>query len=220
MAKVFVGAPVRNRGWVLERHLEGVLDQDVDMEFCYILNDSTDDTEEILKGYGFPYITHNLGGNHGHTRGQYSFDSLSKLRNKLLDEFLKSDCDYLFSVDTDIIIPKGSLRQLIEDDKDVVSMLIKNHPTMQAHNVMIDGRHLPLVPEGVIECDLTGAVYLIKREVIEAGVRYAHSIRGEDVPFCESAKKEGYKLYCDTRLRPIHAYKRGVDLIAKAIPTK
>lgn len=215
MAKVFIGAPVRNRAWVLGRHLDSLMAQDVDKEFKYILNDSEDETEQILIDQGIPYVTHNLGKKYGHVRGQYSYGNLALLRNILLHEFLQSDCDYLLSIDTDIIIPEGSLQQLIDNDLDVCSMLIQNHPKIKAHNAMIGGRHVPEFKEGIIPVDLTGAVYLIKREVVEAGARYALHPIGEDEPFCEQARRHGYRLFVDTRLRPIHAYAEGAELIAK-----
>lgn len=221
VAKVFIGAPVRNRAWVLPRHLEALLNQDgIEKEFCYVVNDCDDNTQEILEHYGINYVIHNLGKTYGHIRGQYSIRNLAILRNRLIKEFLQSDCDYLFSVDTDVIIPKGSLKRLIDNDKDIVSMVIRNHPSFMAHNIMVNGRHLPLIPEGLIPVDVTGAVYLIKRRVIEAGVRYDYHVQGEDVAFCEKAKKLGFEIYCDTRLKPIHAYAEGVDLIAHVVSTK
>lgn len=215
MANVFIGAPVRNRAWIMERHLKSLKHQTVNKQFFYILNDSEDQTEQILNDHQIPYLTHNMGKTFGHLRGQYAYPNLALLRNKLLDEFLKSDCDYLFSIDTDIIIPEHSLEQLIENDKDICAMLIRNHPKIKAHNAMIGGKHVPKFSEGVIPVDLTGAVYLIKREVIEAGVRYGSHPIGEDAPFCEQAQQLGYELYVDTRLRPVHAYEEGVELVAK-----
>ncbi|WP_405153084.1 glycosyltransferase family 2 protein [Paenibacillus sp. FSL K6-0108] len=219
MAKVFIGAPVRNRAWIMERHLQSLKQQTVHKQFLYILNDSEDQTEQILNDHQISYLTHNLGKTFGHLRGQYSYHNLALLRNILVMEFLKSDCDYLFSIDTDIIIPEQSLEQLIENDKDICAMLIRNHPRIKAYNAMIGGKHISDFREGVIPVDLTGAVYLIKREVVEAGVRYgSHSI-GEDAPFCEQAQQLGYELYVDTRLRPVHAYEKGVELVAELAST-
>ncbi|PQP82109.1 hypothetical protein C0Q44_20880 [Paenibacillus sp. PCH8] len=214
MNHVFVGSPVRNRAWIMDRHLQSIKQQAVQKQYTYILNDSEDQTEDILHEHQIPYMTHNLGRTYGHMRGQYSYHHLALLRNVLLDEFLKSDCDYLFSVDTDIIIPEHSLQQLMDNDKDVCSMLIRNHPKVQAHNAMIGEKHISKFREGLFPVDLTGAVYLIKREVIEAGVRYGSHPTGEDAPFCEQARRLGFELYVDTRLRPVHVYAEGVELIA------
>jgi glycosyltransferase involved in cell wall biosynthesis len=227
--KIMVGAPVRNRGWILPQHIEAIQKQDVDIETCYILNDSTDDTEEVLKRYGCHYVTCNLEEmkTANHLRGAYSFTNLALLRNRLLDEFLKSDCDYLFSCDTDIIIPEGSLRQLVEDDKDIVSMLICNAVNALAFNFMMknpephddpayDFYHPFKVPKiGLNKVDLTGAVYLIKRKVITAGVHYGHHPQGEDIYFCKLASDLGFEMYCDTRLKPIHAFEKDKFLVAE-----
>lgn len=222
--KVMVGAPVRNRGWILPRHLDALLEQDeVEVEFLYVVNDCVDNTVDVLEHYNIPYVTNNLSAENSHERGYYKLDSLAVLRNRLLDEFIKSDCDYLFSIDTDIIIPDGSLKKLIEDDKEIISMLIKNNPTIPAHNIMRYSEefdrvaHFEITEEGIIEGDLTGAVYLIRREAIEAGVRYGYHWIGEDAYFSEKAKELGYKLYCDTRLRPIHAFDKQQDLVAEVI---
>lgn len=215
MAKIFIGAPVRNRAWIMERHLQSLKQQAVQKHFLYLLNDSEDQTEQLLNDHRIAYITHNLGKTFGHQRGEYSYCNLALLRNMLLDEFLKSDCDYLFSIDTDIIIPEHSLEQLIENDRDICAMLIRNHPKIKAHNALIGGKHIPEFREGIIPVDLTGAVYLIKREVIDAGVRYGSHPIGEDAPFCEQARQLGFELFVDTRLRPVHAYTEGVELIAQ-----
>jgi len=212
--KVMVGAPVRNRAWVLPRFIEAIKKQDIPFETCFIVNDCVDNTKELLDQAGFTTVLHNLNSNHGHVRGEYSLRNLALLRNVLLDKFLESDCNYLFSIDTDVIIPEGSIRKLVEADKDIISMLIRNHPTFMAHNILINNEHLPQIPEGIISIDVTGAVYLIKRHVIEQGVRYDYSPLGEDIPFCEEAKRKGFGIYCDTRLKPIHAYGEGVDLLA------
>lgn len=220
MGKVMVGAPVRNRAWILPRHIEGIQKQeDVYFQTCYILNDCTDNTEEILKRHGFHYVKKDMGRlkTVSEHRALYSFAHLARLRNALLEEFLQTDCEYLFSCDTDVIIPEGSLLKLIHHDVDIISMVIRNHPSMMAHNVINNYRHLVKIPYGLIPCEITGAVYLIKRKIIEAGVKYRSHRMGEDVPFCEDAKRKGFRIYCDTTLRPIHAYARGIDLVASVM---
>ncbi|SOC34971.1 methyltransferase domain-containing protein [Ureibacillus acetophenoni] len=215
--KVFVGAPVRNRAWILPRFFESLLQQNVKMETCFIVNDCDDNTIEVLEENRVNFIQKNFGKEFGSNRGEYSKKNLAILRNLLLEEFLKSDCEYFFSIDTDIIIPDGSLRKLLEDDKDIVSMIISNIPSGSAHNIYINQNHVSPVPEGIIPVDMTGAVYLIKREVIESGVGYAYDPKGEDVPFCRSAINAGFELYCDTRLRPIHVYEPNLELTANII---
>jgi len=48
-------------------------------------------------------------------------DSLvSRARNNVISHFLKTDADYLFTVDDDIGIPHDSIIKLIEADKDII----------------------------------------------------------------------------------------------------
>lgn len=214
MKKIMVAAPVRNRAWILPYYINGLKRQAVPMDMFFVVNDSEDDSEEIIRSYGYSYVTHNLGEKVSGYRGHYSFENLAFYRNLILQKFLQSDCDYLFSVDTDIIIPPNSLQQLVEDDKDMISMLVKNHPKLDAYNILRKYHHIPPCQGCIMPVDITGAAVLIKRHVIEANVTYADHPMGEDVPFCEAAKRNGFGIYCDTRLKPIHVYKPNLILIA------
>lgn len=212
-----IGSVVRNRAWILQRHINAIKEQDVDFETCYVLNDSTDESEEILLKNGFSVVHHDLGKfkteSHSRGIGGYSFANLAEVRNVLLKKFLESNSEYLLSIDSDIIIPKDSIKQLIDSNLDICSMIIKNHPTLEAYNIMVQilghpgmYRHVRVIGEGYVPVDITGAVYIIKREVIEKGVEYGFHNQGEDIYFCERAKELGYKIFCDTRLKPIHCY--------------
>src|SRR5690606_8484388 len=96
--------------------------------------------------------------------------------------FLKSDCDYLFSVDTDILVPPNALSHLIARDKDIIGAHIWNTSDKRYPNFMryTDDERTKLrhvrnfEPGTMFEVDLTGAVYLIKRKVVEAGARYGY----------------------------------------------
>lgn len=57
--------------------------------------------------------------------------------------------------------------------------------------------------KGLIEVDITGAVYLIKKEVYK-NCKYSSHIQGEDMPFCEDVQKLKKKLYCDTDIKLPH----------------
>lgn len=211
--KVFIGSPIRNRGWVLPRHLDSLLNQEgIEKQFCYVVNNCTDDTVHILQKYGINYCLRNLPEPTSKwTRGHYSKPNLALLRNFFLKKFLESDCEYLFSVDSDVIVPENGIKHLIEDDKDIISMILNNSDVKMAHNIW-NYAHFLSIPYGIIDCLITGAAYLIKRKVIEAGVKYYGHSSGEDIPFCESAKEKGFGIFCDTRVQAIHAFRPGLDL--------
>lgn len=212
--KIFLGAPVRNRGWILEEYIEAIENQNLKISMFFIVNDSKDNSLEIISKKKIPHRIHNFEFE-GYIRGEYSIDHLAYLRNEILDEFLKSDCEYFLSIDTDIIIPEHSISQLIKHEEDIVSMLIRNNDKTICHNFFINGQQIEKeVINGLIPVDMTGAVYLISRRVIESGVRYNYDRLGEDIPFCQSAKEKGFEIYCDTSLKPIHYFKKNLPLIA------
>lgn len=221
--KILIGCPVRNRAWVLPRYLQALKNLDYNhynIEYCFIVNDSTDNTLEIIKEFRndifspVKIIICNLQGNTGHQRGYYSFFHLAILRNILLDELLKSDCEYLLSVDSDIILPPNAIKSLREVNGDIVSALVCNGHEIgdkRVYNILNrkpDGRYEHIrdfPPNQIFEVDCTGAAYLIKREVIEKyRVRYSAARGSEDIGFCEDAKAKGRKIYCNPQIEARH----------------
>jgi len=145
--------------------------------------------------------------------------SVVKARNNLIKEFLQSDCQYLFFVDIDMGLPINGLKQLIEDDKDVIGGLYferipPHNPIMMEKGTFTKKEHRYIFQrnytEGVVEVDATGAgALLIKKEVLKK-IPYPwfaeppeYSI-SEDFYFCEQLKKAGYKIYVDTRVKITH----------------
>ncbi|WCK56184.1 glycosyltransferase [Aneurinibacillus sp. Ricciae_BoGa-3] len=230
--KILLGAPVRDRGWILPRFIKHIQNSDltgIALDTLFIANDCVDDTIPLLKGAGFHVMEYNNlpGRTAGSVRGQYSYSHLANLRNILVEEFLKTDNEYLLSIDTDILVPPFGIQKLAKDNLDICSMLLCNQKGTigsRAHNIMyLDKKrstfyHIFRWNEGeVIQVDLTGAVYLIHRRVFESGVRYSNYAWGENVPediiFCKQAKERGFKMYCDTSLKPVHVMEAGIELI-------
>lgn len=220
--KVMIGCPVRNRAWILPRYLQHLKKLEFPsekIEYCFVINDCVDETLDILESFAYEQsspvklIRINFGQNQGHERGNYSFSRLASLRNLLLNGFLDSACDYLFSVDSDILLPPSALRCLLEDNCDIVSALVCNGHELgnqKIFNILSrkNGRWMHLLEfprDRIFQVDCTGAAYLIKRGVIEAyGVRYSTAMGAEDIGFCQSASSKGIKIYCDGRIECNH----------------
>lgn len=214
-----IGCPVRNRAWILPVYLQHLtkLHYPADqVEFCFIINDCTDNTEQILQEFAAAYPARllydysSLAG--GWRRGSYHYGRLAFLRNRLLEAFLTSDCQYLFSIDSDILVPSHSLLQLIQADVDVISALVCNGEEIgdrlfynifeQINNCLLPIRDFSR--QGVFPVDCTGAAYLIKKQVIASGVRYNACSGPEDIGFCQEVKKHGFSIFCDGRLECRH----------------
>lgn len=212
--KVMIGCPVRNRAWILPRYLEALEAMDYphqDREYCFIVNNSTDGTETLLHQFArnafSPVKICVVNFNHprGEQRGEYCFKNLAYLRNLLLNQFVLSECSYLFSVDSDIIVPPHALSSLIEHGCDIISALVPNGELLKDGKIFNilrkagNGRyvHIKDFPrEKILEVDVTGAACLIHRRVIERGARYSDIYGAEDIGFCEEARSLGFKIFC------------------------
>jgi len=211
---IVIGGPVRNRAWNPE-YLKALRDLDYpDKAFLFLENDSTDATLSILRQFasewGARVVSESFPGP-GHHRGEYNTDSYARLaavRNRFVELFLESDAEYLFSVDSDVIVPPDILTRLLaiaeRDEKVIVGAAICNVAGCQldgrvAGNFMIKKAdqiiHPPKYPlAGVIDVDVIGACYLIPRQVFENGVRYGAHMQGEDIAFCLVASDKGYRM--------------------------
>ncbi len=224
--KVLIGCPVRDRAWILPRYLQCLLELNYpknQIEYAFVVNDSTDTTLEILQKFALRspspvhLIQQNMSSRNSSSRGAYNIANLVVLRNILLNMFIKSDCSHLFSVDSDILVTPDSLNELIKLDLSVVSLLVRNDHhigELGYYNIsrLQGGQYHPIrdFPRGrLLQVDCTGAGYLIKRFVIEEqGVRYRLHLQGEDAGFCDDARSKGIALWCHTGLECVHVMQR------------
>lgn len=156
------------------------------------------------------------------------YKGLAKLRNLLLN---KTTSDFVFSIDTDIICPNNTLKELIKLNKDFLSCLICNGHMVAKDNDKINPYsflnimqkannnqygHIQLdlsKDNGIILVDLSGAVSLMSRKLVKSGAKYSDVIvkinnreihYGEDAGFCKTAQELGFELFCNTDLKCIH----------------
>lgn len=227
---ILIAAPVRNRAWILPKYLDSLenLDYPKDkLAFCFIINDSTDDSKDILenwKGWNekdYRYIriaVINFGcprdwGEDGtrvlskklgiSRRDLYTYPALAALRNIILASArLDKKIEYLFSVDSDILLSPDILNKLLEGKKDIAAALIENGTNKKTNFkdynfIPIDGfgkRYI--LPDGPAEVKITGAAVLISRRVFsKEKIIYYSAKSGEDEGFCESARVFGFKSY-------------------------
>lgn len=140
--------------------------------------------------------------------------------------------DYLFCVDSDIVLPKDALAKLIAADKDVVSGLyIQRKPGQHILEIYEDNgrggtqnaKWEALKGRGLVEIAGCGfGCVLVKGNVLRT-MPYPHFVYksaldhaytfSEDVYFCLEARKHGFKIWADTSLlcEHIHAMRMIVD---------
>ena len=159
---------------------------------------------------------------------EFSFLTLGRIftplaREEATDCMLENDFDYLFMIDDDMICPNRLFEDLYNRQVDIVGPLAftRNYPH---HPVIYDVKegwdpktqsyyyinHFidHYKKDSLIECDAIGfGSVLVSRRVIEkmAKPRFmCSSGSGEDILFCNKAKKLGFKVFMDTSIKLGH----------------
>lgn len=140
-------------------------------------------------------------------------------RNELAKKAILNKCDYVWFIDSDHILPKGTLNRLLKIIKDknasVVSALYftRTNPNLPVIRKIEEGGFEQIFEyQGIIEVDGVGmGCCLIKTEIFK-GLEYPYfdsiyekkgdlvSYIGEDLFFCRTLRNKGIKIYVDTDL--------------------
>jgi len=222
---VMIGCPVRNRDWIIKKYLSHLMNLEYPKKkiaLSFLVNDSEDNTLDEIEKFKKNNINKykdirireiNTGvikdRRISNVRKEI-YKHLALMRNDFLD--MRVDEDYVFSVDSDILISKKSLKKLIKSDKDIISALIWNNKKKTAPNIMkFDKRtdrgnkyvHIRDFEKGIFQVDVTGACYLLKSKVSK-NIKYSWHFQGEDIGFCENAKKSGFEVWTNTSIECNH----------------
>lgn len=147
---VLVGCPIRNREFIAERYLQGIYNLNFPKKqivLYFLLNDSTDSTEQILKRFQqlhkheykniilekirtkSPEYKRAIAKpfNFAEKYWQDVYLNIANLRNKVIDKVLEIGANYWLSVDSDIILNDAeTLNILLSEAKSVISAIINN----------------------------------------------------------------------------------------------
>jgi 2-polyprenyl-3-methyl-5-hydroxy-6-metoxy-1,4-benzoquinol methylase len=139
-------------------------------------------------------------------------------RNELVEKALEHNPDYLWFIDSDMLVPPNALDNLINTNKDIVGALCfqRKPPYRPVVCVMKNGKYKLLdyiKLNQIIEVDIVGfGCVLVKRNVFdklkEGGCNTFFQFKNinsdvteqlnEDMTFCENARKYGFKIYSNT----------------------
>jgi GT2 family glycosyltransferase len=159
---------------------------------------------------------------------------VASMKNEIISYAAENGFDYLFLIDSDILVDKNLLMHLKEQNKDILSeifwtvwqpgtlpmpnawlfdMYEMAHPrlddeTKWAKTVeFMEGLKVP----GVYEVGGLGACTLISAKALKAGVNFSPlknvSFWGEDRWFCVRAAAMGFELFVDTFYPATHLYR-------------
>lgn len=216
--KVLIAAPLRQDVRIF-REYQNALDalkipEGVTVDRFFVINDCP----EVISEVRGDYIVENTGDAYEKTDNDHLWtrENLSKmhrLRNLCCRYAEGGGYDYLFLVDTDLILHPDTLTELLLTGKDIVSELFWTNGWCNAWQYdQSSGMDPHWVTPGLYQVGMTGACILISRRVLEAGVDYSAipNIRkclwGEDRHFCIRAACAGFTIWTDTHCPPEHLY--------------
>ncbi len=152
--------------------------------------------------------------------------TIAENRNYLAFQALKNNCTHLLFVDDDAVFPANSLEVLLAHNKDIVGLaynsrtlpLTTNTALMDEQGNYMHPDTIPpwkaQMPDHVFKCyALGGGTLLINTKVFEVidkpwfnfEIEETGKIKiGEDAWFCNQAKKKGYDIWCDPRIKTGH----------------
>lgn len=143
--------------------------------------------------------------------------SVSQVRNLIAD--WGKNYDYIFCVDSDIVLPKDALEKMVFAQKDVVSgvyiqRLPGNIPEIYRQDYSRFAYEEVMRNDRLFEIGACGfGCVLINSEVLRK-IPYPHFVYkeaidhantlSEDVYFCMKAREHGFKIWCDNSIRCDH----------------
>ena len=156
--------------------------------------------------------------------------NVEQVRNIMVNWALQNRFDYLFNVDSDIVMPAHALSRLMEiqDDRTAISSGLyiqrkedRKIPEVFIHNPQTGGQmNMPIEQvqgNQILEVEGVGfGCCLVRRDVLEAvgnpWFEYRSNIDfskvvSEDVDFCMKARNKGYRVVVDTGLKLGHLTK-------------
>ena len=218
MTRVLIAAPLRQDPKIFEEYQKGldslIIPDGVSVDRYFVVNDC-DEVIPYIRGAEFDVVNNGAMMYQDHLWTGELVGNMATYRNMTIRKALDGGYDYLLSVDTDLVLEEHTLQQLLEDDKDCVAGMFWTNGWSNCW--MYDQVSENNLPEwqtpGVYRVGVTGALFLIKRKVLEAGVDYSpipnlrKAVFGEDRHFCIRAVCNGFELWADNHCQPVHLYR-------------
>jgi len=225
--KILIAAVVNQDEKIFEEYLKklGQLkhDKNIIIKKFFILHNSSN-LKKYLNHDEYICVENNLDHDFRHEWSQSKFAFLAAQKNKIVEKALQSGADYLFWVDSDLIIHEKTLDTLINRNVDIIGNIFWTEwpeTTKQGFKEMpncwdIDQYNFvegfdKYREKGIYYVGGTGACILVNANVYRNGATYNYipnisfSI-WEDRAFCIRATVLGYPILLDTTYPAKHLY--------------
>lgn len=137
--------------------------------------------------------------------------SVDTSRNVLAKEAKTMGAEYIFWVDSDMILPKDALKRLLAHDKDIVTgaYAFKDINSQDLIAFSVDNKRMPYSEiNGLTEVGGIGFGCCLTKTDIFDKLEYPYFVfgedYGEDIYFCRKARAAGLKIYIDPDVKCGH----------------
>lgn len=204
-----VGCPIYQRAWILPRWLDALAAQDsAELALAFVLTPGEDGTEKLIETEKlrprFKYVdVYNFKGGKESVDRDWADTSrvatIAEKRNKVLEMAAHSECDYLLSLDSDVIVPPGGIAALLDTLKQEYDAVCPKVWIWDA--LFVAARYekgkvafLNRKTTGIQPVDIvTSGACLMKREVFEnTAVLYGVSVLDTDFGFAPGSEVNGW----------------------------
>ena len=236
MTRVLIAAPVHVKSsghWrdtAFKKCLDALRKQELKdnvivNKFFYFHNCYEDIGQTLISNESFKIYNdkteYNADGN-THEWKQSNLNAVSEMKCDIIKKNM-DDYDYIFFVDSDVILHPKTLQTLIDANKDIISEIFWTQWGIDKPNTIgpncWDTGHYDFVgsitrffEQKIHRVGGTGASILINTKVFKAGVDYSYlyncDLWGEDRHFSLSAVAHGFELYVDTTFPARHIYRK------------
>ena len=216
--RVLIAAPLKQERKIFREYQNGldhlIIPDGVQVDRYFVVNDCPEVIPEIRGADWVEINSDDVTMYQDHLWTDDLVNKMSYYRNLTIRKALEGGYDYLLSVDTDLVLEPHTLEYLIKADKDCVAGLFWTNGWSNAWMYdQVTGNNEPEWREpGLYRVGGTGALFLIKRKVLEAGVDYTpipnlrKAVFGEDRHFCIRAVCNGFEIWADSHCLPVHLY--------------
>lgn len=247
--RILIGCPVHQKPSILREFIESLVSLNrngLEVDFLFIDDNVSLKSKNFLRGFKLSgsktiIIESKNKSDYICTEETHNWNNrliwkVAGFKNYIISYCLENGYDYLFLIDSDILLHPDTLLHLINQDKDIISEIFWTRWTSKSPELpqvwLYDQYKLyetddnftveevyPRVSDfikklrspGVYRVGGLGACTLISRKAMDKGVSFSKiyniSFWGEDRHFCIRAAALGFELYVDTNYPAYHIYR-------------
>jgi radical SAM superfamily enzyme YgiQ (UPF0313 family) len=228
--RVLIVVPARQTEQKFKLHIEGlnnlIIPEYVNIDRLFILHNSKN-LEKYLSQKDVKQVietkeSYNTDENTHHWKNE-NLQMITNIKNSVIsNKVILNNYDFIFWVDSDLILKPLTLKQLIDSNKDIVSEIfwtewVKGSNKIDPnawdldHYSFFENTIENYKKPGLYKCGGTGACILVSTDVYKSGVNYSPisnvSFWGEDRAFCIRAVVAGFTIWVDTNYSCFHLYR-------------